>query len=55
MFVMDKQMVNYSGKIIGFKLHRKNVKNINLNVKPDMTIVVSASEKVPVDFDVFNA
>lgn len=42
-------MVQYSSKTIEFELHRKNVKNINLNVKPDMTIVVSASEKVPLD------
>lgn len=43
-------MVTYSGKTIEFELHRKKVKNINLNVKPDMTIVVSASEKVPLDY-----
>lgn len=47
---MEKYMVQYSDKIIEFELHRKNVKNINLNVKPDMTIVVSASEKVPLDY-----
>jgi len=43
-------MVTYSDRIIKFELHRKKVKNINLNVKPDMTIIVSANEKVPLDF-----
>lgn len=47
---MEKHTIQYSGKIIEFELHRKNVKNINLNVKPDMTIVVSANEKVPLDY-----
>lgn len=47
---MEKHSVSYSNKVIEFELHRKNVKNINLNVKPDMTIVVSANEKVPLDF-----
>jgi len=47
---MEKHMIKYSDKIIKFELHRKEVKNINLNVKPDMTIVVSANEKVPLDF-----
>lgn len=47
---MGKHMIKYSDKIIEFKLQRKNVKNINLNVRPDMTIVVSANENVPLDF-----
>lgn len=47
---MEKHMVDYGGKPIQFELHRKNVKNINLNVKPDMTIVVSANEEVPLDY-----
>ncbi len=42
--------ITYGGKTIEFKLHRKNVKNINLNVKPDMTIVVSANKHVPLDY-----
>ena len=47
---MTKYTVAYNEKNIEFELQRKNVKNVNLNVKPDMTITVSASEKVPLDF-----
>lgn len=47
---MEKHSITYGGKIIEFDIQRKNVKNINLNVKPDMTVVVSASEKVPLDY-----
>lgn len=47
---MEKHKITYSGKTIEFELQRKKVKNINLNVKPDMTIVVSANEKVPLDY-----
>lgn len=47
---MEKHSITYGGKIIEFDIQRKNVKNINLNVRPDMTVVVSASEKVPLDY-----
>jgi predicted metal-dependent hydrolase len=47
---MEILEVTYKDKIIKFELHRKNVKNINLNIKPDTTIMVSANEKVPTDF-----
>jgi predicted metal-dependent hydrolase len=47
---MEKYTVAYSDKTIEFKIERKSVKNINLNVKPDMSIVVTASEKVPLEF-----
>lgn len=47
---MEKHSIIYGGKIIEFEVHRKNVKNINLNVRPDMTVVVSANEKVPLDY-----
>lgn len=47
---MEKHSITYSGKTIEFELHRKNVKNINLNVRPDMNIVISANEKVPMEF-----
>ncbi len=47
---MEKYSITYGDKIIAFEVKRKNVKNINLNVRPDMSIVVSASEKVPVDY-----
>ncbi|MFZ3171809.1 MAG: SprT family zinc-dependent metalloprotease [Carboxydocellales bacterium] len=47
---MEKHTITYSGRTIEFELQRKKVKNINLNVKPDMTIVVSANEQVPLNF-----
>ncbi|HLS53054.1 MAG TPA: YgjP-like metallopeptidase domain-containing protein, partial [Tissierellaceae bacterium] len=39
--------VEYADKEIEFKLIRKSVKNINLRVKADMTVVVSANHTVP--------
>lgn len=42
--------INHRGKIIEFALERKNVKHVNLTVRPDGTIVVSAHERVPLDF-----
>lgn len=47
---MDTHQVQYGNKIIQFKINRKQVKNVNLNIKPDMTIEVSAAEHVPLDF-----
>lgn len=47
---MNKHQVQYGNHLIEFEIQRKNVKNINLNIKPDMTILVSASDKVPLDF-----
>lgn len=43
-------MITYKGQNIEFELIRKNVKNINLNTKPDMTITISANDKVPLDY-----
>jgi len=47
---MENHQVQYGQKFIEFQLERKNVKNINLNIKPDMSIIVSANSKVPIDF-----
>jgi len=47
---MEKHSITYGNKIIEFELERKKVKNINLNVKPDMNVVVTASEQVPLDY-----
>jgi predicted metal-dependent hydrolase len=47
---MEKYSITYSKKTISFELHRKKVKHINLSIKPDITIVVSANEQVPIDF-----
>lgn len=47
---MEEHQIQYGHRTIEFKVERKNVKNVNLNIKPDMTIIVSAHEKVPLDF-----
>ncbi|MGK5511085.1 M48 family metallopeptidase [Brevibacillus formosus] len=47
---MNKHQIVYANQIIEFEIERKKVKNVNLNIKPDMTIMVSASEKVPLNF-----
>lgn len=47
---MERHQIEYANKIIEFMVKRKNVKNVNLHVKPDMTIEVSANDKVPIDF-----
>lgn len=47
---MEKHTVQYGGRTIDFVLERKNVKNINLKVRPDMTVVVSANSRVPEDY-----
>ena len=50
MKVMEKHYITYSGNAIEFEIQRKNVKNINLNIRPDMSIVISANDEVPLDF-----
>ena len=47
---MEKHTVAYGDKTIEFFLERKNVKNINLKVKPDFKVVVSANGKVPLEY-----
>lgn len=42
--------IQYGNKMIRFRVVRKQVKNVNLNIKPDMSIEVSAAEDVPLDF-----
>ena len=44
---VEKYSVKYGENIIEFELVRKNVKNINLRIKPDMSIFVSANKRVP--------
>lgn len=46
----EKHQLEYANEVIEFIVKRKKVKNVNLNVKPDMTIEVTANEKVPMDF-----
>ena len=38
--------VNFNGTIIKYELLRKRVKNINLRIKPDLTVFVSANHRV---------
>ncbi|KYC63206.1 M48 family metallopeptidase [Heyndrickxia coagulans] len=47
---MEKHQIEYANKVIDFVLKRKKVKNVNLNIKPDMTIEVTANNRVPLDF-----
>ena len=42
--------VKFNYKVITYTLMRKKVKNINLRIKEDKTIVVSASRNVPVSY-----
>ncbi|WP_099363590.1 SprT family zinc-dependent metalloprotease [Fredinandcohnia onubensis] len=47
---MEKHQIEYANNVIDFVVKRKKVKNVNLNVKPDMTIEVTANDRVPLDF-----
>lgn len=47
--ILTKHTVTYGDKKIHFDLERKNVKNINLNIRPDMSIGISANNSVPLD------
>lgn len=40
----------YKGREIHYRLIRKKVKNINLRVKPDLEVIVSARASVPLDY-----
>ncbi|WP_459928817.1 M48 family metallopeptidase [Desulfosporosinus burensis] len=40
----------YNQERIEFELRRKKVKKINLYIRPDLTVIVSASDNVPLDF-----
>lgn len=42
--------IDYGNKKIRFTLTRKNVKNINLRVNPNLEVLVSANDSVPLDF-----
>ncbi|AOM82070.1 M48 family metallopeptidase [Salisediminibacterium beveridgei] len=47
---MEKHQIEYNNKTIVFFVERKNVKNVNVNIKPDMSVVISANEHVPMEF-----
>lgn len=46
----EQRQVNCEGGKISYLLTRKKVKNVNLRIKPDGRILVSANSRVPVDF-----
>ena len=50
MIAMEKHTIIFNGQEIVFELTRKQVKNVNLNIRPDMTIAVSANDRVPLKF-----
>lgn len=47
---MDTYEVTYGEEIIKFRLERKKVKNVNLNIRVNGDVVVTAKEEVPLDF-----
>jgi len=47
---MERYQIEYANKMIDFVVKRKKVKNVNLHVKPDMSIEVTANERVPIEF-----
>jgi len=47
---MKESIVNYQDSQIKFTLVRKKVKNVNLRVRSDGTVVVSADKRVPLAF-----
>lgn len=47
---MEKHIIQFGKREIQYELQRKNVKNINLNVKPNLDVVVSAGSEVPLEF-----
>lgn len=47
---MNTYEVPYGESIIKFKLERKNVKNINLNIKVNGDVIVSANEEIPLEY-----
>ncbi len=47
---MKKHTIEHQGREIAFVVQRKNVKNVNLRVRTDSSVVVSAPERVPYDF-----
>ncbi len=47
---MKKHTIEHQGREIPFVIQRKKVKNVNLRVRNDSSVVVSAPERVPDDF-----
>lgn len=47
---IEQRSVSCKDRVIEYQLTRKKVKNINLRIKPDGSIFVSANPKVPADY-----
>ena len=47
---MEVNHIKYGNEIIKYEICRKKVKNINLNVKPNLKIIISANYEVPLDY-----
>lgn len=47
---MEKYNISYGNENIEFFVERKNIKNVNLNVNPDSSVIVRANENVPIEF-----
>ena len=47
---MEKHSTTFGSQTITFELHRKKVKHININTRPDLSVMVSADELVPISF-----
>ena len=47
---MEKHSINFKNRTIDFYLIRKNMRNINLRTKADMSVMVSANNNVPLSF-----
>ena len=46
----EKYSIKYEDKTIEYNLYRKKVKNINLRIKRDGSVFVSANHRVPIDY-----
>lgn len=46
----EKYSIKYENKTIEYNLYRKKVKNINLRIKRDGSVFVSANHRVPIDY-----
>ncbi len=44
---MTRNYITYQGEKVAFSVVRKKVKNVNLRIRPDSTVVVSAPDSVP--------
>lgn len=47
---MERHIIQFGNREIEFQVQRKKVKNINLNVRPNLDVVVSANNQVPQEY-----